>query len=921
MPLTDKPACATCRQVARSRSGLLRRLLAWGLVAGVFGLALGVIYWPLVAGRVLAGGDLQLYFFPHWVRMTQAFHQKASVLWNPYLFGGAPLLANSQVGALYPLNWPFWLLSAPELDAVTRAVHGSVLLHLLLAASSAGLLVWAVLAQTAAAGDRDAPWLSRIVGAGFAALVYAGSGFLGSHLEHLNQLQALAWLPLCFLPGRPAPALKGRAGMPVRTRVVSIVAFAMILLAGHIQMAFIAAVGLVVWHGVGAAQSEGALTLSRARAGKAWRRAGLALWRAVGRLAPFVLAGVLAGVQLLPSMQLAALSGRSGTYGWRDAVSFSVTPWQLPRVLLPSYIVSPLLPEGVAYTGLVALLLAGVGVWVWRKASWRPAALVLVGLFLALGGYNPFYLVAVRIGVPGFAHFRAPARFLGLLVLGVAVLGGLGVAAVAGMRKRALGLASVVMATLALAAELWLGGAALPYGKATARRAYTDLRPATAFLVAAARAAGETGDMAGHRFISISQTLFEVGDKQEIATIYEDRLPPDAVLAYLVAAKQREVLAPNLPLAFGVPAADGYDGGLLPLRTYTAFSRLLLPDGTSDGRLRENLTGVPEQRWLELLGVRYLLTDKTGDVWLQDILYDRQFRPLLAKGESLNLAWLPDRFAANGVRLLYTGEGEVVLELADGRVVRSPLPFSQDPDIPQHVEWEGAVPVVRLEIHAADSALALSGASLVDDRLGTFYPLVLSDALRLVHSGDVKIYELLTPPERAFLVHEAQFVSSVDTAIDLMAVSGFDPADRVVLISAPGAVERDEAPPTGGVAAGGNEEQVHVVQYDPTQVVIDVDVAAPGYLILTDAWYPGWSAHIAPQPSDAEGVAAVAAPILQADVLFRAVPLSPGRWRVVLRYAPLNIVVGAGTSLLGGIGLLAYEFAVLRHRRTLVMPN
>ena len=143
-----------------------------------------VILRRLVVGRVMAGGDLQVYFYPYWTQVVRALREGHLPLWNPYLFGGAPLAANSQVGLFYPLNWPFWLVSPVSLAAVARALHINVIVHLCLAAlgmyhvsRSSGVRRWS---------------------AAFAGLVYGGSGFLGSHLDHLNQLQALAWMPLLF---------------------------------------------------------------------------------------------------------------------------------------------------------------------------------------------------------------------------------------------------------------------------------------------------------------------------------------------------------------------------------------------------------------------------------------------------------------------------------------------------------------------------------------------------------------------------------------------------------------------------------------------------------------------------------------------------------------------------------------------------
>jgi hypothetical protein len=893
-------------------------------------LALGVIYRQLVIGRVLAGGDLHLYFYPYWMAATRAFSSRTSLLWNPYLFGGTPLLANSQVGVLYPLNWPFWLLSTPALGAVAKALHGNVLLHLALAAVNAYVLtrMWISTSTSTpreAAGGEPHLMVAGQVGAAIAALIYAGSGFFAVHVEHLNQLQALAWLPLCFLPGRPVASSEMSAPLTRRTRALAVVAFAMILLAGHTQMAFIAALGLAIWYGAEVLEtvwpafptsSAGPSQPGRpARTGRSWwRQVAVAVSMWVRRLAPFALAALLAGAQLVPSIELAQVSGRTADYAWREAVSFSVPPWHLPRALLPPYLTPPLLPEGVAHTGVLALVLTVLGAWmVFRvRRGIAPAVVALAGVFLATGGYNPLYLALVRVRFPGFAHFRAPARFLGLYVLGAAVLAGWGMAGIIGTRKRVPGLLLSGAIFLGLTLELWIGGQTLPYAAATTLRAYTDLRPATAHLVAAQ--AEEAGDPAGHRFLSISQTLFEVGDKEEVTGIYRDLLPADALFAYMVANKQREVLVPNLSLAFGVPAVDGYDGGLLPLSSYTAFSRLLLPEGTSDGRLRENLVSIPEDRWLRLMGVRHVLTDKTGDVWIEDVLYDRQFRPALAEGDKLRIAWLPDGFSANGLRLLYTGTGEVAIELLDGRRVRAPLPDSVEPDSAQQVEWEGATTVVGIEIQATGGALMLTGASLVDERLGSFYPLVLSDLFRLVHSGDVKIYETLSPPPRAFLVYHAETVTSESEALQIMAAEAFDPGERVVLMGGSEQHTGSVDPAPAGAPLRVQDEHVRVIEYSPTRVTLEVEAAHDGYLVLTDAWYPGWTARITTQPDAANGRDFTTS-VRQADLLFRAVPVSRGRWRVTLSYTPWVIYAGLSLSLLGCVALGGYMWANSKHLR------
>ena len=78
------------------------------------------------------------------------------------------------------------------------------------------------------------------------------------------------------------------------------------------------------------------------------------------------------------------------------------------------------------------------------------------------------------------------------------------------------------------------------------------------------------------------------------------------------------------------------------------------------------------------------------------------------------------------------------------------------------------------------------------------------------------------------------------------------------------------APPTG---PGG----VRIVSYQNSEVVIEVDATAPGYVVLYDPWHPWWFATV--DGSDA--------PLIRANVLFRTVPVAAGRHTVRFHFRPL----------------------------------
>ncbi len=1013
------------RRAARLREALGVALLVALVVA---------LFWRIaLAGRVLAGGDVFTYFYPYWADATRAIQAGRLPLWNPYLFMGAPLLANSQVGVFYPLNWPLWLLLPAH-----QSIHLSIVLHVCLAALSAYL--W----------GRVSMRLGR-AGAWTVGAVYALGGYLGAQVEHVNQLQGLAWLPLMLLL-YDVTLVQAGTQRPSRARLGAafaglVLVVALVLLAGHTQTAFISLAGLAAY-GLGPAlpgtlrgicrrlrreresadqaQPRGA---DRSPAPRRWleplaRRTALLV-------AVSALGAVLAAVQLVPTWELSRLSVRAGGLPFNERVSFSLSPFYLARAFLPAFghPVSPDHIEYVAYTGVAALALATLAILHPRTPApphphtptlppshpplsilhspfsnlqpetSNPQLLLLFGLFLSLGLYNPVYLLLARF-VPGFAHFRAPARWLVLSVLGLAalagrgadllwcrrgrvgwrrllvialvllVLAGWGVLGVGACRQDAggptvdgltvsgwaaaaflaLGLLwaarrvprlAVVGLLALLVVECLAASSALPHSRATAPQAFTSLRPAIAHLVSARDGSGAPAG----RFISMSDITFDPGDLPEIELIYGPQLAADALYDYVVAAKHKEVLSPNLPLAFGVPAVDGYGGGVLPLARYVALQELFLPAPARsiDGRLRENMTAIPEGRWLNLFNVRHVVTDKLHDAWLDDVFYDLQFGASLARGEAAEVAHVPqfEATALGVVSYLHGGaalpEGSLVgvVEIGFGGGVTRTFDLRagehtaeglhgphvahaqaavgghfwpgepEGNDYVARLLWpEPAVPAsVRVRSLLPEGELVVRGVSLIDERTGGFQALVLSDQghFRLAHSGDVKIYENLDLLPRAFLVHRAVQAADDGQALNLMREPEFDPAsvcvlsvDRAAAASGPGA--------SSGEALGSpsGAELVRVRRYAPEHVEIALQAEAPGYLVLTDAWYPGWVATVDGAP----------VPVQRADLYFRAVAVEAGDHHVEFDFRPLSLRVGAGLSL-AGLLVLAASVALL----------
>lgn len=97
---------------------------------------------------------------------------------------------------------------------------------------------------------------------------------------------------------------------------------------------------------------------------------------------------------------------------------------------------------------------------------------------------------------------------------------------------------------------------------------------------------------------------------------------------------------------------------------------------------------------------------------------------------------------------------------------------------------------------------------------------------------------------------------------------GFDPRREVLIEGAVPNPGRDaDAEPAGRAA---------LAAWHNGEVVIDVDAARPGYVVLFDAWHPWWRAEVDGRP----------APLAKADVLFRAVAVDAGRHRIRMTFHP-----------------------------------
>jgi hypothetical protein len=164
--------------------------------------------------------------------------------------------------------------------------------------------------------------------------------------------------------------------------------------------------------------------------------------------------------------------------------------------------------------------------------------------------------------------------------------------------------------------------------------------------------------------------------------------------------------------------------------------------------------------------------------------------------------------------------------------------------------------------------------------------------------GNWHVYENPSAFPRAWLVHQVVVEPFADKAKQELGDPNFDRFHKAIIRNSLG-VELESV--TTGLG-----EEIQWDHYQGDRFELRVKAKGRGLLVLSETFYPGWKATVNGQP----------APIHKVDGLLRGVIVPRGDSRVVLRYAPLSVLIGAILTLTGFLGTLGFAmYASLRAKR------
>jgi len=796
-------------------------------------------------------------------------------LWNPYLWAGAPFLADGQHSALYPFSLLFYVLPLP-------AAYGwfTVLQFWL-----AGSFMY-VLARTLR---------SNRIGGLIAGIVYQLSSVFVVSTVFTMIIATMPWLPLLLALIEQVIRQQEHDGRQTVLYVLGgALALGTMMLAGHPE--YTAYSGMVMGLYALARLIWMAVAGGRALAGRR-QAVWLRVLKAGGWLLLMAVLGAMFGAaQFVPLYEYATTNFRQGSATYEEVIGWAFPKRRLIAMLIPNFFGNPthhrwfdlfdrqwhpvlhdihgnptMTPntiywgiknavEGGSYVGILPLLLALIAVWgktgskkgagcdpLSRFYVWFFAALALFSLSLVFG--LPTYRLIFAL--PFLNQLHSPFRWLFPYTLSIALLAGLGAGYLSGTGRKTTSWQSpftgentqrmvgwpVFWAGVAMVAGLLLS-------LLVADRLY-PLAERAVMRLALAEFSFESGRMffmyQWANLLVFALMLIAGG-----ALLRVTRCPiylPDRLGGYAVWK----------PLAVSIIVLDLFMAGY-------------------------GFNPAADPAWLAFTppAVQFLKARQAEDPFFRVTAY-------VAPGEktfNANSAWLFDIEDVRGYGSIISRQYVDYMSLISNQY---------------ELLYNRVAPISTDEWWALESPLL----DLLNVRYVVTTQKIDSPKYNLVYDGEMRIYENLGVMPRAFTLPADSVVYAENVG---QAVQKYDPRYFVILDGAP----RSEEPRRGVPGPA------RISRYRHNEVFVDVDLESPAWLILADSYARGWKAFMRPfggQEADESELT-----IVRHAGNFRAVLLPAGSHTVRFKYTPLSVKVGLFLTFLS-VMVMALMLAMWIWRR------
>jgi hypothetical protein len=552
----------------------------------------------------------------------------------------------------------------------------------------------------------------------------------------------------------------------------------------------------------------------------------------------------IAAVQMIPTAEMARFSIRTGDTAHTFTAMGSMLPVGIIHLILPTWgsLSEFQLAGSNLYFGLVCLAAATLTI---KKSKNDPVVvffwiLAFAGIFFAAGKFNPFYKIITMI--PGFNFFRYPYRFTYWTVFSLSVLTGIGFEYLFIKIKNGKPVFRRMFITIAVLTSITVG--------------FT----VSGTLVFNAKKESIQNKLTGY----VGGNVINAKFKQQHAEYYESKIERMiTAISTAINPLHKDIIS---SVIFAICALIILLAGrYMPHHKTLLYAMLLVVAGINlwmffgkVGTVRASDLKQPELAGIcnHAGSMTRIYTVNTQDDFINGFYSYNRLDP------DFNMLFNVEHVG------VYSALGSMRYNELMSRLGGVNLAF-------------GMPPVTENDVTSNMPILNLLNAGYIVSNEPLNVP-----GIDTIRNGNPFVYKNNHVLPRSFVVPNALIIKDKSDILNTMQSPSYDPGTSVILETAP------DFCPQNGIKTSATIEK-----YESQKISIDAN--GPGWLVLTEMFYPGWRAKIDGNESR----------IYNGDYIFRTIPLSQGRHHIVFYYTKAIFVKGMILTVLSLLLLSAMFFS------------
>ena len=158
------------------------------------------------------------------------------------------------------------------------------------------------------------------------------------------------------------------------------------------------------------------------------------------------------------------------------------------------------------------------------------------------------------------------------------------------------------------------------------------------------------------------------------------------------------------------------------------------------------------------------------------------------------------------------------------------------------------------------------------------------------------LYKIKETLPRAYIVPNAIVINEKKKIFEALINPSFNPNQTIIL----------EKNPSVQLKNTSSFTPLEIIKENPNNIKLNVSLSSPGFLVLSEVWYPGWKASVNGKETE----------IYKANYILRSIYLDKGQKTVTFIFDPLSYKIGKLISITSFLIILLYIVFYIKYQKS-----